>query len=381
LNYIGSKWSLLPFIQNLLDAKQLNGGVFCDLFSGTTAVGQFAKRLGFQVVSNDWQYYSYVLGKAFLGCNQYPTFEMLLNAYPQISERQVQIQPPLPSFSSDKEYNLRLPLLKVVDWLNSLSGIDTGFVFNNYCYGGTRDSEHSRNYFSDENGRSCDAIRQTLETWKVAGLVNEDEYYLLLAALLDALDSVANTASVYGAFLKHLKTTARKPLKLKTPVIIPGDKPHKVFCSDANQLIQQLDCDVLYLDPPYNRRQYATNYHLLETVALGDNPELKGKTGLRPYEHQRSRYCLKLEVERAFTDLVSHARARHIILSYNDEGFLSPKEIERIFGMRGRVETHRLTYRRFRADKNRDNRNYAPNQNVYEFLFYVRVENEAELAA
>ncbi len=381
MNYIGSKWSLLPFIQSLLRDKQLTGGTFCDLFAGTTAVGQMARRMGFRVISNDWQYYSYVLGKAYLCANRYPTFERLFKAEPHILDIPKGAQPPLPYFDRSEDYAPRLPLLYVIRWLSTLPGIETGFVYNHYCAGGTRNSEHQRNYFSDENGKRCDAIRQQLEDWRASHLINDDEYFLLLASLLDALDRVANTASVYGAFLKHLKATARKPLVMTPPSILESDQSHEVFCQDANELVGRVECDVLYLDPPYNRRQYATNYHLLETVALGDNPPLHGKTGLRPYDHQRSKYCLKQEVAEAFTDLVMKARARHIILSYNDEGFLSAQELEHIFSRRGSVEVRRLAYKRFRADRNRDNRQYRPNQSVSEFLFYVQVEKEAELAA
>ncbi len=381
MNYIGSKWSLLPFIHNLLNSKQLNSGVFCDLFAGTTAVGQFAKKQGFRVISNDWQYYSYVLGKAYLTCNSYPTFKELFAEYPEISRFPIGVQPGLPGFDKADDYAQRLPFLKVIGWLNTLPGIDSGFVYNNYCVSGAENLEFGRNYFSPENGRRCDAVRVLLEEWYRQQLLTSDEYFLLLTALLDALDKVANTASVYGAFLKKLKPTALKPLTLNPPAIILGEQPHQVFCKDANELVAEIECDVLYLDPPYNRRQYATNYHLLETVAKGDSPYLHGKTGLRPYENQRSRYCLKQEVTKAFTDLISRARARHIILSYNDEGFLSAQEIERIFNLRGRVEVQRLAYKRFRADKDRENRKYATNQAVSEFLFYVRVEGESELAA
>jgi len=381
LNYIGSKWSLLPFIQSLLSSKQLNSGTFCDLFAGTTAVGQLAKKMGFQIISNDWQYYSYVLGRAYLTTNSYPTFERLFAAYPEILQGATLSQKRFPQFEQSSDYAPRLPLLRVVDWLNNLPGIESGFVYNNYCATGTLEAEHQRNYFSDDNAKKGDAIRHKLEEWRRAGRVNEDEYFLLLTALLDGLDKVANTASVYGAFLKHLKTTARKTLTLNPPQVIESSQPHTVYCQDANQLASQLECDVLYLDPPYNRRQYATNYHILETVALDDNPAIYGKTGLRPYEHQRSRYCLKEEVATAFSDLIQQARARHIILSYNDEGFLSASEIERIFNQRGRVEVKKLSYKRFRADRNRDNRQYAANPSVNEFLFYVQVERDSELAA
>jgi len=379
LNYIGSKWSLLPVIGRLLDEKSLRGGVFCDLFAGTTAVGQFAKRRGFQVVSNDWQHYSYVLGRAFLSNNSYPTFSRLFEAYPKLAAIKTGVlnQPPLPLFDKATEMTTRLPLYQVTNWLNQLTGREDGFVYRHYCAG----SGSQRNYFSDENGQRCDAIRGQLEEWQMASLLTGDEYYLLLASLLEAVDRVANTASVYAAFLKHIKTTARKPLRLAPLPVIESSLNHKIYCSDANELTRQMECEVLYLDPPYNHRQYATNYHILETIAVGDSPQLAGKTGLRPYANQRSRYCLKTEAHHAFTELVKQAQAHHIILSYNDEGLLSAEELQHIFQQRGTCEVRRLPYKRFRADKDRENRCYAPNKAVNELLFYVRIEDQAEWAA
>jgi adenine-specific DNA-methyltransferase len=286
-------------------------------------------------------------------------------------------QPTLPLLDQTAEMSLRRPLYQVINWLNGLTGRKDGFVYRHYCAG----SGSQRNYFSDENGQRCDAIRYQLEEWRAASLLSGDEYYLLLAALLEAVDRVANTASVYAAFLKHIKTTALKPLRLIPPPIIESNLAHEIYCSDANELTRRIECDVLYLDPPYNHRQYATNYHILETIAVGDSPELSGKTGLRPYTKQRSRYCLKSEATAAFTELVKQVRARHIILSYNDEGLLSADDLQAIFRQRGTCEVRRLPYKRFRADKDRENRCYAPNKAVNELLFYVRIEDQAVWAA
>ncbi len=353
--------------------------MFCDLFAGTTAVGRFAKQAGFQVISNDWQQYSYVFGRAFLSNNSYPDFKTLFSTFPQIASFDLFAgeQAQFPIFEQASDFSPRRPLLKVIRWLNLLEARPGGFVHTNFCPGGAA----GRNYFSDSNGKRCDAIRQKIEDWLKEGFLTQDEYFLLLAVLLEALDKVANTASVYSAYLKRLKNTACQDLKLIPPVIVESPHRHKVFCMDANKLADEIECDVLYLDPPYNRRQYATNYHILETVAAGDNPVLKGKTGLRPYENQRSRYCLKGEVKETFRELVQKVQARHIILSYSEEGLLSPGEIEEIFRTRGICEVKRLPYKRFRADKNHAHRQYAANKEVNELLYYVRVDRQAEKAA
>jgi adenine-specific DNA-methyltransferase len=129
-------------------------------------------------------------------------------------------------------------------------------------------------YFSDENAMKCDTIREQIEQWKEERKITEDEYYFLLACLLEAIDKVANTASVYGAFLKHLKKSAQKSLELQSVELFENDNEHKIFNEDINNLIQTTKHDVVYLDPPYNHRQYSGNYHILETIAKYDNPQI-----------------------------------------------------------------------------------------------------------
>ena len=125
--------------------------------------------------------------------------------------------------------------------------------------------------------------------------------------------------------------------------------------------------DVLYLDPPYNHRQYGANYHVLETIASYDNPLLSGVTGMRSYP--RSLYCRRRSAREALEHLVRTARARHILLSYNDEGLLSIDEVRRILSLRGRPRTFHTAYSRFKADNGRTYKRDA----TVEFIHYVRV--------
>ena len=115
-----------------------------------------------------------------------------------------------------------------------------------------------------------------------------------MASLLESADKVANTASVYGAYLKHIKKSAQKDLKIEPALFSQTKNIHKVFNRSANDLIKEIEGDILYLDPPYNTRQYGANYHLLNTIAKYDSFVPKGKTGLRNYE--KSVYCMKNEV-------------------------------------------------------------------------------------
>lgn len=151
--------------------------------------------------------------------------------------------------------------------------------------------------------------------------------------------------------------------------MIINDQDHDVFNEDINSVVGKISGDILYLDPPYNQRQYATNYHMLETIAKYDNPEIYGKTGLREYQKQKSRYCSRAQVKEIFKDLILKARARYIFLSYNNEGLMTLKDIQEIMSLRGEYGNFTKEYNRFKADKS-ENRKYIADKTI-EYLHYV----------
>lgn len=349
MNYIGSKLSLLKFIdESISKVVDSDCHTFCDLFAGTGAVGRYFKEKGYSVIANDLQYYSFVLNKQYIANHKPLSFSKLCAKLPNLQK------------IATKE---RAQV--VCDFLTNILG-KKGFIYNNYSEEGTAKKSFVRNYFSAENAQKCDAIRQQIETWLKENLITENEYYFLLASLIEAADKSANTASVYGAFLKKLKKSALKPLVLRPANLLVNSQKHQVFQQDANQLIKTIHPDILYLDPPYNTRQYATNYHLLETIAKYDNPKIYGKTGLRDYKAQRSSYCSKISVKATFADLIQNAQAKYIFLSYNNEGLLSLSDIKEIFEKKGTYGYFTQTYNRFKADKNRD---YTAS-NTIEYIHY-----------
>ena len=320
MNYIGSKYSLLPFLNEGISQTigcEVAGLVFCDLFGGTGAVGRFFKEKGNKIIANDWEYYSYVLLRNYIGNHT-----------------------PIPASS------------EMIRELNRLPGVSDGFIYNNYCLGGSG----FRQYFSDENGQKIDAVRRNIEEWNREGKIDEDGYYFLLCSLLEAADKVANTASVYGAYLKKIKKSAEKPLELVPASFWVNDIDHEVHREDSNQLIRQIKGDILYLDPPYNTRQYGANYHLLNTIAHNRPFVPSGKTGLPDY--MRSRYSIRKSVREAFEDLVRNARFKYIFLSYNNEGIMSFSDIAEIMSRYGDYSVASREYQRFKADKdeNRDHK-------------------------
>ena len=327
MNYIGSKYKLSNFIKSEITkvVGEMKDKVFCDLFAGTGAIGRAFKTDSKKIIANDFEYYAYILNQNYIGNHE------------------------------------RLNYQEFIEELNLLEGVD-GFIYNNYCLG----SGSERQYFSDENGRKIDAIRQKIEEWKTSGRINENLYYFLLTSLLENADAVANTASVYGAYLKHLKKSAQKTLVIKPALFEINDNEHEVYNEDANSLIKLKDFkgDVLYLDPPYNARQYGSNYHLLNTIAKYDAFTPNGKTGLRNYE--RSRYCQKNEVAKVFENLIENAKFKYIFLSYNNEGLMSKETVEKTMKKFGRYDVATIEYQRFKADKT-ENRNHTATETV-EFL-------------
>lgn len=220
-------------------------------------------------------------------------------------------------------------------------------IFINYAPSGGNE----RQYFSELNAMKIDAIRSKIEEWKNEDFINEEEYFFLLASLLESADKVANTASVYGAYLKHIKKSAQKELILKSAEFEINENKHDIFNEDANTLIKKIKGDILYLDPPYNSREYGANYHLLNTIALYDDFTPKGKTGLR--EYKKSNWCKKDKVYKELETLIKNANFKFIFLSYNDEGLLSLKQIKEIFEKYGKYDLKSKTYKRFKADNNR----------------------------
>lgn len=352
MNYIGSKLSLLKFLEESINrVVDKDCRVFCDLFAGTGAVGSYFKKRGYKIIANDIQYYSYVLNKHYIGNHKELTFIKLIKEFPELK---------LIRKKERKNF--------VCNYLSRLKGV-RGFIYKNYCLGGTRNKKEQRQYFSNENGMKCDAIRQKIDRWKKEKLISNNEYYFLITSLIESIDKYANTASVYGAFLKKLKKTALNSFVLKPAELIINDQKHEVFNEDINKIVRKVKGDILYLDPPYNYRQYATNYHLLETIARYDSPKIFGKTGLRDYRKQKSSFCSKVIVKKVFKDLILDAKAKYIFLSYNNEGLMTKKDIKETMSLRGKYGYFTKDYNRFKADKSK-NRKYKLNKST-EYLHYV----------
>ncbi len=388
---IGNKTKLLNDIEGFLGDEGIEGGTFIDIFCGTASVSTHFKRKGFRVLANDHLAQCYCKAVAALEVNRFPAFrrwrrdvrsalqsrsfrEGLDRVFSPASEsRQTRFEfDEEPSPEMDTAQNpARRPLDEAIHYLNTCVEPREGLFYRNFCPGGLA----GRKYFTDENGRRLDGIIERLAGDYRAAFLTRSEFYLLLSALIDAADRVANISGTYGAFLKSTQPNALRPLTLRPPAVVASSLRHRAYRSDANALVRKLKGDVLYVDPPYNQRQYAANYHILQILAeyheIDDmkayEAQLYGKTGLRPYGELKSVYCIRPSkrtrtgnVLEAMTDLIISSDVQHVMISYNEEGLLSKEELGAIlarFSGRRTFDFDRqlreVLHRRFRSDANR----------------------------
>jgi len=324
MRYIGSKTNLLDEISLVISPfKSNNEQIFCDLFSGTGAVGRHFKK-DFQIISNDLLYFSYVIQKATIENQGEPNFQIL------------------------KKVIGKDPFLYLME-LNALKYDfqKPTFIHDNY----SPTDNCLRQYLSNENALRIDAFRQIIDIWRDQKLIDELEYFYLLAGIIESVPFVSNIAGTYGAYLKGWDKRSTKRLDPIKYEVINNDKQNKSYNHDVNSLIKLIDGDILYLDPPYNGRQYISNYHLLETVARYDNPEIKGVTGIRNDPDASSDYCKKNKVSSAFEQLVKDSKFKYIVVSYSNEGLMAEDEISEILKKHGNPKTlniKKIPYRRYK---------------------------------
>lgn len=335
MRYIGNKKSLLDTIYSILEANGIQGASFFDFFAGTTNVSRYFKSKGYQVYSSDILYLSYCLQKAYIENNDKPAFSALLPTFPESTNIGI---------SSN-------PLSEVIGYLNTLPPVK-GFIYNNYTPGGTKNLERPRTYFIDNNGGRIDSIRIQIEEWRSNGLLTESEYFILLACLIETIGFYSNISGVYAAFQKHWDPRALKALELKSIELVENNYENKVYCADSMDLLEDIDVDILYLDPPYNERQYAPNYHILETIARYDNPTVRGVTGMRDYSNQKSRFCRANTALEDLDKVAKIAKYKYLVLSYNTEGIMPQEKIISTLQKYGEVKLEQFEYARYKSHNN-----------------------------
>ncbi len=358
IRFIGNKQRLLPFIAEKVSATvRGHPGTFADLFAGTASVSRAFKGMGYRVIANDLLKSSEVLATAALKVSGEPAFARLMREEP--------LEPGTPSLIAD-------PLDIVLSHLNELHGVE-GFFFREYAPAASGARGVARQYFTDENARKIDAIRLTIRRWQQQGLIDPVERALLLSCLMMATNAVANVAGTYGFFLRRWYGRALEPLRLVRPQITPGREDHEIHREDANRLAGKLKADVFYLDPPYTKRQYSAYYHILETIAEDDEPEVWGLTGLRPRSEDgewSSRYCYKKKAAETLRELVDVLEGKYVFLSYSSDGHIPHEQILEILGRRGPVDVWSAPFSRYKS-----NNGGAAREALEERLYRVECRN------
>lgn len=342
MRYIGNKAKLLDKLEKLINQKKIGkkGAVFCDLFSGTCAVGDYFKDR-FEILANDTLYFSYVISNGKLKYNKDFFRELGFDPF---------------------------------DYFNN---IDTSNYVSGFCYNNFAPTISGRQYFSDENAKMIDFIRNTIDVWFDEKKINEYEKYYLIGSLLESVSKVSNVAGVYSAFLKIWDPRSVKRMEFIPLESLPNAKyQNEVYIEDVNDLITKISGDILYLDPPYTPTQYISQYHVLETIAKNDNPKTHGVGAHRDNGNQISKWCKKGYVHEEFEKLIANANFKHIIFSYSDAGIMSKEYIEKVlkrYANEGTYEFKKINFVKYKSTRavNREIKNNTKNKEHYEWLFYI----------
>jgi adenine-specific DNA-methyltransferase len=299
IKYLGSKRTLVPLIEQV--AAELPVRTACDLFAGTTRVGQALRGQGLRVVSNDTASYSEAFGQAYV-----------------VADARVD----------------RLRIRRLLARLNALPG-RAGYFTHAFC-------EQAR-YLRPENGARVDAIRAEIDALSLS----EVERGILLTALVEAADRVDSTVGLQMAYLKRWAPRALNPLELREPHAVAGPAG-SVARGDANALAPALDVDLAYVDPPYNQHSYFSNYHVWETLVRGDEPETYGVANKRvDCRERKSAWNSRRRAAGALEDLLERIAAPWLIVSFNAEGFHDPDAVEERLSQRGHVARLPVGVRRY----------------------------------
>ena len=310
IRYLGSKVRVLEALADLIGRPGTGAGRFIDGFSGTGVVASIAADLGWDVHVND-----------HLRCAK------LLSSARLISTSDI-------SFSSIGGY------LEAVARLNSVSATP-GFLWREYSPASGGHAPRPRLYFTEDNAARLDGMRLQIHRWTEARVLSETEVGLLLADLIEAASAVANTAGTFGCFLSTWSSTALRQLEVTARVL--REEPVRFTCGELDVFsVPTEDHDTLYLDPPYTKRNYAAYYHVLETIAHGDEPTVTGVTGLRPWESKASPFNYKRRALQAMLTLVKQSPARRVLISYSTDGHINLEELARNLEPWGTVEIHEL---------------------------------------
>lgn len=367
--YLGNKKSIVENIEQLMIKKKIRAGIFFDAFTGTTNVAQYFKQRGFDIITSDSNSFSKVLSDAYIVNNTFPKFEKLIGKIDCSLETEKSlliieemIDKTAQKIISDKIFQMDYlqvsdfvreirPLAKVIHYLNCLSiekpSEEKLFFYNYYSiygensiYTSQRGTKGKRNYFSKENAIKLGVILRQITDWFNDGLIKNNELNILLTSVIEEVTLVANVAGTFHDFNREkLYPNALNSMKLRIPLLNISNRNgnYYSFKGDTNLLYkleeyntivnENNEIEILYIDPPYNFRQYSDYYHLLNFIAEYPwipNLKIYGERleyvrGQNMQHSFKSQYCYKDSFQDSLTELISNTLCKHVIISYYDE--------------------------------------------------------------
>lgn len=321
--YIGNKTRLTHWLISRINELAPRGGVVADPMCGTASVAEALRGSGYRVIASDIMTYAVHHARVRLLLNAPPGFDGLGRSYGEVLSLLNERQP---------EY---------------------GYYFRECSPAGKPLSgDVPRKYLTSDNAARLDGISRQISHWLHIGAISQIENSLLRHDLVLAVNRVANIAGTYGHYRSTFSKASQAPLCLMPSSFLAEFRTdHIVLQGPAEDLADQISADVCYIDPPYMKRQYAANYHLIETVARGDEPEAIGVSGLRPWRDQYSVFCTRTRIQDAFRRLIRDGDCPVFLISYSSDGLLKEHELADLFEPLGEMSIERRVFPRFRSNQ------------------------------
>jgi len=318
--YLGNKTRLADWIVGEIGHVLPAGSSIADPMCGTASVSLALARANYSVTAAD------------------------ALTFPVIHARVRLLAKEAPAYKVFGGYN------KMLEWMSSIAPIE-GYFFREFGEAGRPDNGRApRLYFSAANAAHIDGVRYGIRKLAASGDINEIEHSLLLHHLILATNKVANISGTYGYFLRKLSPAALQTIAFEPIVFERTPGQHKVLHGTIEEHAANLHVDAVYLDPPYTKRQYAGNYHILETLAREDEPIAAGDGGLRPWKDQASDFCYRRNAPMAFRKTLKQLNVPHIFISYSPDGQVHQDELLAILNDFGKVTLHEQPYARYRSN-------------------------------
>lgn len=318
--YLGNKTRLTDWIVGEIGRVLPAGSSIADPMCGTASVSLALARAGYSVTAAD------------------------VLTFPVIHARTRLLAKQAPAFKALGGYD------KALRWMGSAAPVE-GYFFHEFGEAGRpANGRVSRLYFSAANAARIDGIRDGIRKLATSGALTEVEHSVLLHHLILATNKVANISGTYGYFLRELSRPALQPLTFDPIEFESTPGHHAVLQGAVEEHAPTFHVDGVYLDPPYTKRQYAGNYHVLETLACEDEPVAAGDGGLRPWTDQASDFCYRRSAGQAFRETLNRLKAPHVFISYSEDGQVREDELLSILGDFGKVTLHEQPHVRYRSN-------------------------------